>query len=274
MAISTEHMHGSIHADGHATISCHNLCVTRGGRQVLHDVSLEIEAAQTVSFIGPNGAGKTTLLLALLGILPPARGDVQIEGHDATRLSSRARGRFASYVPQTLERIPAFSVFDVVASGRFPHTHPLTPLSADDRRAIDTALEQCGLTDLAQRQVNELSGGERQKTLIAAAIAQDARVMFLDEPNTALDPAYQVELVRLLRAWRERGRSIVLVSHDLHLPASLGGRVVALRGGRVIADDTAAIVLTPRRLEEIYDAKFEVARTDDGERFVVPVWWD
>ncbi|RMF72022.1 MAG: ABC transporter ATP-binding protein [Planctomycetota bacterium] len=254
-------------------VSCRRLSVRRGQRIVVRYASLDIRSGETVSLIGPNGAGKTTLMLALLGVLPPADGGVQSGGRDLGSLPSRTRGKLASYVPQTLERIPEFSVYDVVATGRFPHVRPLSPLSSEDHAAIEAALEICGIHSLAHRPLNELSGGERQKTLIAAAIAQDARAMFLDEPSTALDPAYQIELVRMLRAWRSRGRAIVMVSHDLHLPATLGGRVIALRDGEVVADDAAERVLTPSRLEAIYGARFEIARTPDGEQFVVPVWW-
>ncbi|MFH1748182.1 MAG: ABC transporter ATP-binding protein, partial [Planctomycetota bacterium] len=183
----------------HTTVECLrcvDLCVSRGGRRVIHNVNLSLRADECVSLIGPNGAGKTTLLLALMGYLPPVAGRVELDGRAMRKLSARRRGRFASYVPQTVERIPAFTVHDVVSGGRFPHAAPLSPLGPADRAAVADALRLCGLEDLAQRPVNALSGGERQKTLIAAAIAQDAQVMFLDEPSTALDPGVQLELVQ------------------------------------------------------------------------------
>jgi iron complex transport system ATP-binding protein len=255
-------------------LTCERLSVARGGRVVLHDINTRFRSGECVALIGPNGSGKTTLMLALLGLLPPASGHVRINERDVVNLPARVRGRFASYVPQTVERIPAFSVYEVVAAGRFPHVSPLRPLAHADVQQVDRALETCGLTQLAQRRIDAVSGGERQKALIAAAIAQDAQVMFLDEPNTALDPAYQVDLVRLLRAWHARGRGLVLISHDLQLPAALGGRVVALREGQVVADGDAAEVLTPDRLAEVYDASFEVATTAEGRRVILPNWWE
>ena len=254
-------------------LECRGLSVRRGKRVVVHDVDLSIKGGQLVSLIGPNGSGKTTLMLALLGLLPPEAGSVSLDGVEMHRLAARSRGRFAAYVPQFVERVPAFNIYDVVAGGRYPHVSPLRPLSSVDREAVDGALAQCGLTELAHRPINAVSGGERQKALIAAAIAQDARVMFLDEPNTALDPAYQVELVGLLRAWHADGRGVVLISHDLQLPAALGGRVVALRAGRVVADGPAQDILKPDRLTEIYDAAFETAATEDGRQIVLPNWW-
>ncbi len=252
---------------------CEQLTVARGGRAVLHDINVAVRDGECVSLIGPNGSGKTTLLLALLGLLPAASGSVRINDREVSKLPARVRGRFASYVPQTVERIPAFSLYEVVASGRFPHVSPLRPLSDADREHIDRALALCGLTALARRRISAVSGGERQKALIAAAVAQDAQAMFLDEPNTALDPAYQIELVQLLRRWRDRGRALVLISHELQLPAALDGRVIALRDGRVAADGVTEEILTPARLAEVYGAAFEVAETADGRRIVLPNWW-
>ena len=250
------------------------LCVYRGGRPVLNELEFAFTNGECISLIGPNGSGKTTLMMTLLGLLTPARGKVLINNRDLAALSARVRGRFAAYVPQTVERIPAFSVYEVVASGRFPHVSPLRPLTRTDHEHIEQALEICGLSELADRRADSLSGGERQKTLIAAAIAQDAQIMFLDEPNTALDPAYQIELVNLLRNWHARGRSLVLISHDLQLPAALGGRVIALCQGRIVADGFADDILTPRRLAEVYDAGFEMCLTPSGRQLVVPDWWN
>jgi iron complex transport system ATP-binding protein len=254
-------------------LECRGLSVRRGKRVVVHEVNLSIEAGQLVSLIGPNGSGKTTLMLALLGLLPPAAGSVRLDGAEMHRLAARRRGRFAAYVPQFVERVPAFNIYDVVAGGRHPHVSPLRPLSSVDRQAVEQALAECGLTKLAHRPINAVSGGERQKALIAAAIAQDARVMFLDEPNTALDPAYQVDLVGLLRLWHARGRGVVLISHDLQLPAALGGRVVALRAGRVVADGPTEQALKLEKLAAIYDATFETATTENGRQIVLPNWW-
>lgn len=251
-------------------LECAGLCVQRDGRMVVQDVSLALRGGECVSLVGPNGSGKTTLLLTLLGLLPPNAGALRLNGHDLRTIPPRERGRFAAYVPQVLERVPAFCVYDVVAGGRFPHVGPLQPLSNADQAAIQKALECCGLTALADRPFNAISGGERQKTLIAAAIAQDPQAMFLDEPNTALDPAYQRELVGILREWHARGRGLLLISHDLQLPVALGGRVIALKQGRIAADGPAADVLAPEVLSGIYGAEFAVVTGADGRRFILP----
>ncbi len=264
-AVSTPSTLGTIRLDA--------LCVARGGREVVHDITVSLDAAAGACLIGPNGSGKTTLLLALLGVLPPARGAVLYDECDIRRLSARQRGRLAAYVPQLVQQLPEQTVGDVVSGGRYPHVRALAPLSPADRAAIDHALEQTGLQALRERPIRTLSGGERQKALLAAALAQDARVLFLDEPDTALDPAYLLELVALLRSWRARGRGLVLVSHDLQIPAALGGRVVALRDGRVAADGDAQDVLTPERLAQVYSAGFERVTTPTGRALTVPAWW-
>jgi len=254
-------------------LSCEHLSVRRGPRLAVQDSTLTLRAGECVSIVGPNGSGKTTLLLALLGLLPPAAGTVRLDGRRLDQLTARQRGRFAAYVPQVLDRAPAFTVYDVVAGGRYPHVAAHRPLSAADHAAVRGALELCGLTPLAERSFDTLSGGERQKTLIAAAMAQDPQVLFLDEPNTALDPGYQVELVRILRDWHRAGRGLLLVSHDLQLPAALGGRVVALRDGRIVAHGPVGSVLTPATLAHVYDARFGIATTADGSQMVLPDWW-
>ena len=254
-------------------LECRGLSVRRGVRIVVEDINLALRAGECLSLVGPNGSGKTTLLLALLGLLPAAAGSAQMQGHDVRDLSARQRGRLAAYVPQSVERVPAFRVIDVVAGGRFPYVGPLRSLAPEDHAAIRRALACCGLEALAERALSAVSGGERQKTLIAAAIAQDPQVLCLDEPNTALDPAYQLELVRILRDWQRSGRSLVLISHDLQLPAALGGRVLALRAGRVAAGGAVADVLTPEVLAAIYGARFATATTAAGDRIVMPEWW-
>ncbi len=249
------------------------LCVDRGRRRVINDVTLSLCPSDCVSLIGPNGCGKTTLLLALLGLLPTSAGSVTLNDRPLASYPPRQRGRFAAYVPQTLDSVPAFSIYDVVAGGRYAHRPAIGPLRDADHAAIDHALQACGLQDLAERRLTEVSGGERQKTMIAAAIAQNPQLLMLDEPNTALDPAYQVELVRILTTWQRSGRALLLISHDLQLPAALGGTLIALRDGRVAAQGPASEILAPDKLSEIYGTPFETLTSSAGTRIALPAWW-
>ncbi|MFO0837598.1 MAG: ABC transporter ATP-binding protein [Phycisphaerae bacterium] len=252
-------------------LECDHLSIRRGGRLAVQDVSLTLRRGECISLIGPNGSGKTSLLLAMLGLIHPAAGSVRLDGHVLHRLPARARGLFAAYVPQTTERLPGFSVFDVVAAGRYPHAAPLRPLSAADERVVGDVIRECGLSQIIERPIHAVSGGERQKTLLAAALAQDAQALMLDEPDTALDPAYQIELVRLLARWRARGRAMVLISHDLQFPTALGGRVIAMRDGQIVADGPAATVLTAEVLSGVYGARFVALQTPTGK--LVPTPW-
>jgi iron complex transport system ATP-binding protein len=254
------------------TLECRGLSVQRGGRTVLHDVNLTLRAGECLALIGPNGSGKTTLMLALLGLLRPQGGVVRLDGRSVHTLPARSRARFAAYVPQVVEHFPALTIRDVVAGGRYPHASPLRPLSLSDQGIVQNALERCRLVELAERPINAVSGGERQKALLAAAIAQDAQVMFLDEPDAVLDPAVQAELVALLRTWRTAGRAMVVISHELNLPLALGGCVVALRQGRIADEGATGDVLRPTRLAAIYGARFEEALLPDGRRVPLPAW--
>lgn len=253
-------------------LECRDLSVRIDGRAILERVSLRIDAGECVTVIGQNGSGKTTLLLALLGLHRPAAGGVFLNGAPLQGLTPRQRGRFAAYVPQALEHVPEYAVYDFVALGRYPHAAPLLPLSDADHAVIATALDACNLWALRDRRLATLSGGERQKALLAAALAQEPRALFLDEPSTALDPGYQIELLDRLREWRTPDRAMVIVSHDLQLPAALGGRVVALRDGGVIAEGTSEEMLKPEALHRVYSAPFVDARLPNGRGVPIPAW--
>ncbi len=252
------------------TLRAEGLCVDRGRRRVLREVSFDLHAGECLSIIGPNGAGKTTLLLAVLGLLRPTGGGVWLDGRRIDRMPPRQRARFAALVPQSLEHVPPFTVRQLVSDGRHAHLPPWAPPVGDDLRAIERALTTCGVAELADRRVDQLSGGERQKALLAAALAQQPRLLALDEPTTALDPAYRVALVRILRDYHASGGALLVVSHELELPALLGGRALALRDGCVVADDAVERVLDPGRLHALYGSKFERARTESGASFVLP----
>ncbi len=258
-------------APGHA-VACEHVSVARGPTTVLAEVTFELPAGEILSIVGPNGSGKTTLLLAVLGLLPTSAGRVLLTGRDVRTMPPRTRARLAAYVPQGQTDVPAFHVRDIVAGGRYAFVGPAGRLSRADEQAVEAAIARFGLGALAGRAFNGLSGGERQKTLIAAALAQDPQILCLDEPNTALDPAHQVELLATLRDLHADGRTVIVVSHDLRLPAALGGHVLALRAGRVAAFGRATDVLTPDTLSLVYGAPFVLAALPTGEVMAVPAW--
>lgn len=268
-------------------IEVDELTVTRLGRPVLRDVSLRIGDGEVVSVIGPNGAGKSTLMAALLGLLPAAGGVVRLDGTPIHRLARRQIARRIAYVPQVHDGYLGFTVREIIEGGRYAHLDPLEPLSARDHEIVASAAAATGVEPLLDRTVDTLSGGERQKVWIAAALAQRTPVLFLDEPTNALDPAHQAELIRIMREFTpprpravEEGRTVVpsadtsdghsllVISHDLNLPLAIGGRVLALQGGRVAFDEPAEALLDTGRLEALFGTPFVLHRDPAGRASV------
>ena len=228
-------------------------------------IELHVAPGECVVVVGPNGAGKTTLLQALLGLLPGSAGRVLLQGRPLGAWSRRALARVAVYVPQVHEGYMGFRVREVVHAARYAYASAWGRAAAQDLEAVDEALKVCGVGDLAERTVEELSSGERQKVWLAAAVSQGSPLMLLDEPMTALDPRHQQELIVLLRRLSAEGRTLLVVSHDLNLPSWLGGRVVALRAGVIAFDGSAAEFLRPDVLQRIYEAEFALLGGPDGD---------
>ncbi len=250
-------------------IEVHELSVSRRRRPVLRDVSLAVGAGEVVAIVGPNGSGKTTLLLSMLRLLPWDAGRVTLDGEPIARLSRRQIARRIAYVPQIYEGFLGFRVRDIVETGRYSHLDPLAPMAADDRKAIESAIDRCDIRDLLDRTADELSGGERQKVWLATALAQGSPALFLDEPTNALDPWHQAELIRQLRELAAGGKSLVVVCHDLNLPGMLGARVVALKAGRVAFDGPSEACMTPDRLRDLFETEFTWFRDEQTSRRMV-----
>ncbi len=242
-----------------------DLTVERLGRTVLRSVSLRIEPGECVSVIGPNGAGKSTLMATLLGFLPRVAGTVQIDGAPIESLTRREVARRVAYVPQIQEGYLGYRVREVVEGARYAHLKPLEPLGPDDHAAVRAAVEATRLEPLWERTVDTLSGGERQKVWIASALAQASPALFLDEPTTALDPAHQAELIHIMRGALTAGRTLLVICHDLNLPLVLGGRVIALRDGRVMFDEPVEALRDTQRLEALYGTRFALHRDKLGK---------
>jgi ABC-type cobalamin/Fe3+-siderophores transport system ATPase subunit len=235
------------------------------GRDILGPLDLAVRGGECLAVVGPNGAGKTTLLRLLAGLAQPAAGSLAFGGQPFARLSRRDLARRIAYVPQIRPARVPLSVEEVVLLGRYPYLSALqlAPRPADFA-AVEEALRRVGIVELRQRPVDELSGGERQAVFVAAALAQEAPLLVLDEPTLHLDARHQQELAALLqRLGAEGARTTVLATHDLNLAALLADRVLALDGGRVLALGTPAEVLRPELLERLFRARFEVVRAGD-----------
>ena len=201
-----------------------------GGRAILRSLTFSVRKSERIAIVGPNGAGKTTLLKCLNRIHFRGRGSIRVAGRPLKEYSQDELARRLAYVPQAEGLSVPFTVEEFVLMGRYPHLGPLTSVGQKDREAVRGALEATGTTSFAERSLDTLSGGERQKVFLAAALTQEADILLLDEPAAFLDPAHQVDIYRLLRRiHRERGTTILSVTHDLNTALTHSDRVLALR---------------------------------------------
>ena len=227
---------------------------------VVDNVSLDVAAGEVVAILGPNGSGKTTLLRLLSGSLTPAQGRVTLNGSDLRSLPRRTIARTIAVVPQETALAFDYTVLEIVLMGRYPHLGTFEIEGPRDLAAAMAALESTGTGALAERPFRTLSGGEKQRVVIASALAQldgDSavpRLLVLDEPTASLDLRYQFEVGALLRRiYDERGIAILLSTHDLRFAAALATRVVLLSSGRILSDGSPRDVLTPTLVGRLFD---------------------
>ena len=244
--------------------------VRLGGREILRDVSLELPPGEILALAGPNGAGKTTLFRVASRVLRADAGRVLLHGRPIDSLSRRALARELAVVPQDAPISFPFSAGEVVLMGRAPHLGRLGFESAADVGIARAALERVGIEELAPRSMLELSGGERQLVLVARALAQEPRVLLLDEPTAHLDLRHRVSVLELVRDFVREGRSALVVSHDLSLVARSCDRMALLRSGELLAAGPPSSVLTPESLRETFGVEAEVVTTPEGALVVAP----
>ncbi len=230
---------------------------------VLRGVNLEAATGEWVNIVGPNGAGKTTLLRALLGLVS-YRGDITVAGL-AGRRQRQAHARKLAYVPQSPVVPPGMKVSDYVLLGRVPHRGVFAGETPEDMRVVGETLARLDLSDFAERTVQSLSGGERQRVVIARALAQQADVLLLDEPTTALDLGHQQEVLDLVDALRcERDLTVIATLHDLTLAARYGDRVAIISKGCVAVTGPPAEVLTTDNISAHFGAAVRIINDPEG----------
>jgi iron complex transport system ATP-binding protein len=241
-----------------------------GGRRILRGVGATIGKGEFWSIVGPNGAGKTTLLKCLNRIWRASRGSIRINGKPLEAYSQKQLARQVSYVPQGDGRLFPFSVEEFVRMGRYPHLSPFSTLRPDDEEKVRQAMEQAGVAPFADRRLETLSGGERQNVYIAAALAQGADIVLLDEPTTFLDYRHQAEVLSLLtRINRESGTTIVAVTHDVNHAILSSDHVLALKDGRNAYCGAIDGLRRSEILSEIYDATFHLLHDAESNTTVV-----
>ena len=252
---------GSVHVRG--------VSVDHGDRTVLHPIDLDVAAGSWLGIVGPNGAGKSTLLRAVAGTVPHA-GTIMLGDQATAGLGPRERARLLAVAPQQPTIPSGASVTDYVLLGRTAHIPFLGRESPHDFAVLTEVLDLLDLSELADREVVTLSGGERQRAVIARALAQEAPLLLLDEPTTALDIGHQQHVLSLVdELRRRRGLTVVSAMHDLTLAAQHADRFVLLHEGRVVAQGAAREVFTPAIVERVFDATVSVI-DDGGDLVIVP----
>lgn len=234
-------------------LSARNISVNFGGRHVLRDVSLDVRGGEIVALLGPNGAGKTTLMRSLNGSVTPSASDVVLDEKPLASLSRREIAGSIAVVAQENETKFPVTVLDFVLSGRFVHGRAFGWETEADNAAARRALSDCDLGGFADRLMNEISGGERQRVVLARALASGARILLLDEPTANLDMAHQALMFRLVRDRCESGNaSAVIITHDLNLAAEFADRVVLMKDGSIVAAGSPGEVLTADNIETVF----------------------
>jgi iron complex transport system ATP-binding protein len=237
---------------------------------VLRALDLEIKEGEVVALAGPNGSGKSTLLRVLGRVLRPRGGAVLLDGRELAEWSTRDVARRLALLPQGPTLSNDMTALELVWLGRSPHQGLLGLPNREDRDAVDVAIRETGISPLTDRAMSSLSGGERQRVWLAMALAQEPRVLLLDEPTTFLDLNHQLEVLDLVHYLnREHGLTVVMVLHDLNQAVRYAGRVVVLREGKIYGDGPPAEVVTPRTLREVFGVEAKIMPALDGAGMVV-----
>ncbi len=247
-----------------------NLSFSYAGHSVLKDLELSVNVGEVLSIVGPNGSGKSTLLKCINRILKPKHNTVLVDGKDTSKINLKELSKIFGYVPQSSTSTFPFTVFDVVLMGRRPYIH--WSLSERDNEIVAEMLDYLGIGDLAFRHFNELSGGEQQKVIIARALAQQPKILLLDEPTSSLDIRHQLEILCILKSLTQsKERSVIMAMHDLNLASRFSDLMVLLRKGEIFAAGSPEEVLSEANIEKVYGVKCKVSSSFLGIPQVTPL---
>ena len=239
-------------------ISCRNLCLTIKNHHILKNINLDLKPASFTAVIGPNGAGKSSLLKCLMGFHPKHTGHIKLNDRELHHHSRKDLARQLSYVPQVSGYFPAYSVLELVLMSRYIHQGPFGKPSAKDLQIAKDALEEVSCQALSNRLVSTLSGGERQKVLLAAALAQEPTILVLDEPLTYLDPRHQSHITQVLANLHHQHQTIIAATHDLALAIGIADHVLALRDGHSLYYGPAEQLIPSGVLRDLFDLEFDI----------------
>ncbi len=258
-----------------AILAAHGLVFTHASAPapLFRGLSLSVSRGEFAGIIGPNGSGKTTLLMLLSGVVAPQAGEVILDGRPVRSIPPRERACRMAVVFQESRMLFDFTVLEIALMGRAPHLGPFSLERPEDFAAARAALHEMDLAGREEKRLQELSSGERQRALIARALAQQPRVVLMDEPTAFLDLRHRLQIYEILaRLNRDKGLTVVTTSHDLNLAARYGSRLMVLDDGHLAADGPPETVLTPRLLREVYETEARIERDPvTGAPFVIPI---
>ncbi|MGM9570728.1 MAG: ABC transporter ATP-binding protein [bacterium] len=230
---------------------------------ILKKVSLNVHSGEVLSIVGPNGAGKSTLLKCMVRLLKLDDGSVYLNGEDIFKMDSKELAKAMGYVPQTSRDIFPFTVMETVLMGRKPHLK--WDVNAEDLQIVDKMMRYMHVDHLAERSIDQLSGGQKQKVFVARALAQQPDVFLFDEPTSSLDIRHQLEVFETIhRLAKDEGRTIVVVVHDLNLAARFSERLVMLKNGEIFAAGTPEEVITKEHIRQVYQVEAEIMNSKFG----------
>jgi iron complex transport system ATP-binding protein len=232
---------------------------------VVHGVTLEVREGEFLGMIGPNGSGKTTLLRCLGRVLPPSRGRVRLHGKDMYRMDPLEVARCVATVPQESHMAFDFTAMDIVHMGRYPYGSRFSLSDDGDMEAVRRAMKATETWGLRDRTVTELSGGEKQRVVLARALAQGPRILLLDEPTSHLDVRNQIHMLDMIAGMNRSSRlTVIAVFHDLNMAARYCGRVAMMKEGRIVVEGAVKDVMTEKRIGDVFGVRSEV-RVRDGD---------
>jgi iron complex transport system ATP-binding protein len=251
-------------------ITAKNIYVSYNGTPVLRNISLSIHDGEFVSILGPNGSGKTTLIKALTGIIKAIDGEVLLFGKPVSSYRRREFARYISFLPQNPSTTLPFLVRDIVMMGRFPYIKRFEMEKSQDIEAAEYAMQLLNIKHLGKRNLMELSGGEVKRVFIAQAVAQEAKILFLDEPTANLDINYQVEIFKILKKFnREMFKTVVLITHDINHAARFAERIILLKNGVIYKRGFPEEVINIEDLKSVFHTDVRIEYDSEHKPYIL-----
>lgn len=254
---------------GKALLDIRDLSFAYSSREILKDINMKLFKGDIVSIIGPNGAGKSTLLKAIANILAVKKGDIIIKDMNLKHIPLKELAKIQGYVPQNYNSSFKINVMEVMLMGRKPHRG--WSVTKEDLKVVERVAEYLGLQSMIKKDITELSGGEKQKVMMAKALVQEPDILLLDEPTSALDIKYQLEVLELLNNLsKEENKLVVMVMHNLEMAARFSNKLILLKAGEIHSFGEPKQVLTEENIKDVYEVEVKILKDDLGFR-VVPI---